>query len=145
MSGSVNLKKYKLVGLDTNIFIYYFERHKRFGPLCKIIFDLLSGNKLTVVTNLISLTELLSVPSLPDKIEGLKDLYLSTPNLKNLELDQSVALEAARIRRKYNFRLPDSIQLATALHSKTQAFITNDRRLKRFKELPILLLSEIKP
>lgn len=144
MSGNVNLKRYKLVGLDTNIFVYYFERHPRFGPRTKTIFDLLSQNKLTAVTSLISLTELLSVPASATKIEGLKNLFLSTPNLNSIELNQIIALGAAKIRRDYSFRLPDSIQLATALHTKAQVFITNDRRLKRFKELSILLLSEIK-
>lgn len=33
-------------------------------------------------------------------------------------IDHNLALEAAEIRRGYGFRLPDAIQLATALSAK---------------------------
>lgn len=42
-----------------------------------------------------------------------------------------------------DFRLPDSIQLATAKLNKAKAFITNDERLKSFKELKVVLIKEI--
>ncbi|OGE64802.1 hypothetical protein A3I48_01575 [Candidatus Daviesbacteria bacterium RIFCSPLOWO2_02_FULL_36_7] len=58
------------------------------------------------------------------------------------QVDEKIAVESARIRRKYSFRLLDSIQLATALYAKAQAFITNDDRLKKFKELKVILLKE---
>ena len=63
------------------------------------------------------------------------------PNLNIIDVDYKIALEAARIKREYKFRLPDSIQLATALIGKAQAFVTNDQRLKKFQELPIVMLS----
>ncbi len=144
MSGNVNLKRYKSIGLDTNVFIYQFDKHPRFGPKTKRVFNLLANNKLRAVTNFITLTELLSVKATPKKIEGLKNLFLNTPNLKIFEVDLAISLESARLRRKYAFRLPDSIQLATALYSKAQAFLTNDQGLKRFKELPVLLLDNMK-
>ena len=64
-----------------------------------------------------------------------------TNDLRHLQRSE-IGEVAAEVRREYGFRLPDSIQLATALHSKSQAFVTNDRRLKKFKELPAILLSE---
>src|SRR5207248_6090877 len=48
------------------------------------------------------------------------------------------------LRRAYGFRIPDAIQLATCLYQKVDLFITNDRRLKTYKEIPIILLSESK-
>ena len=144
MSGKLNIKKSSLVALDTNIFIYQFEKHPRFGPKTNAIFSLLSENQLRAVTNIVSLIELLSLSAPKEKIAGLHDLYERTPNLETVEVGQSVGLETARIRRKYCFRLPDSIQLATALISKADLFITNDKRLKKFKELKAALLTELK-
>ena len=86
---------------------------------------------------------MLSYKANEEAIERLKSDFLSTPNLTIVQVDMKISEDAARIRRKYGFRLPDAIQLATALDYKAQTFITNDKRLKVFKELPITLLTEI--
>lgn len=72
------------------------------------------------------------------------EAIFSLPNLTILEVNKNIAVEAARIRREYRFTLADSVQLATALYAKAKAFITNDERLKKFKELKVILLSELK-
>ena len=132
----------KLIGLDTNIFIYYFAENKEFGSLAKTIFEALSEKKTQAVTSIITLTELLSLPASEKEVEALKTNFLETPNLNTLDINQAISIEAARIRRTYGFRIPDSIQLATCLHLKADIFITNDERLKSFKELPIILINK---
>ena len=67
-------------------------------------------------------------------------LFLETPNLKIKNLDSEIAIEAARIRRKYGFQTPDAIELATAVVAKADAFITNDKRLMKFNEIKVKLL-----
>ena len=68
---------------------------------------------------------------------------LDIPNLEFISIDHRLALEASRIRRKYGFRLPDSIYLATAIFGKADAFVTNEEKLKKFKDLKIILLKDI--
>ena len=138
------LNKLKLVGLDTNIFIYYFEQNSEFGQSTKKIFDLLSTNSLNTVTSVISLMEILS-PDFLSKVAAreTEKKFFDIPNLKVLNVDRTITVEAARIRREYGFRLPDSIQLATALFGKANALITNDERLKKFKELKVINLKDI--
>lgn len=138
----MNWKKFRQVGLDSNIFSYQFHQHPVFGPISKQIFDLLSTDKLKAVTSFITLTEILSVKASPAKIKELEKLFLDTPNLSTFEVNQEIAVNAAKIRRKYGFRLPDAIQLATAKLNKAKAFISNDERLKRFKELNVILINE---
>mgnify|MGYP001592427599 FL=1 len=138
----MNWKKFRQVGLDSNIFSYQFHQHPVFGPISKQIFDLLSTDKLKAVTSFITLTEILSVKASPAKIKELEKLFLDTPNLNTFEVNQEIAVNAAKIRRKYGFRLPDAIQLATAKLNKAKAFISNDERLKRFKELNVILINE---
>lgn len=139
----VKLSRYKTIGLDTNIFIYYFQKNPQFGPTVKDIFRYFSSSKLGVVTSSISLTEVLSMKGSPVLINLLQEEFLSIPFLSVIAVDNKIAIEAARLRRHYNFSLPDSIQLATTIHAKAKAFMTNDDRLKKFKELKVILLREL--
>lgn len=142
-SWKMNLKKFKLIGLDTNIFSYHFHNHPQFVKFTNIIFNYLNQDQLKGITSVITLTELLSVNVNLAKIKILQQAFQTTPNLTVLDVAQEIALEAAKIRRKYGFRTPDAIQLATAKLSRAKAYITNDQRLKSYPGLKIILLSEI--
>lgn len=131
-----------VVGLDSNIFIYHFQRHPEFGPVAKKVIKAIAKKQDQGVTSIISLLELLSLDDDDVLINSLKMSYLGLSNIKTLNVDQEISLEAARIRRTYRFRTSDSIQLATALIYKADKFITNDQKLKKFTELKIELLSE---
>lgn len=139
MSGIANIK---FVGLDSNIFIYQFEANSEFLHITNKIFDRLFKNKLKAATSIISLIESLSYPSPETVLDQIKEGF-TMPNLTVLEINMKIGLEAARIRREYGLRLGDAVQLATALSAKTQVFITNDDRLKKFKELKVILLGEL--
>lgn len=134
--------KDRLIGLDTNIFVYYFGENIEFGPQAKAIFESLSEKKSRGVTSIITLIELLSLPASEKDVEALKMHFLETPNLIICDVSQTIGIDAARIRRKYGFRIPDSIQLATCLYQDADIFITNDQRLKSFKEIPLMLLNK---
>jgi len=140
----MNLKKFKLIGLDTNIFSYHFHNHPQFVRFTNTIFNCFNKDQLKGITSVITLTELFSVNVSPSKIKILQQAFQTTPNLTVLEVNQEIAIEAAKIRRKYGFRTPDAIQLATAKLNRAKAFVTNDQRLKSFKGLKIILLPEIK-
>lgn len=140
MSGIKNLKK---IALDSNIFIYNLEQNDRYSQYTDILFQDLFSKKRRAVTSIISLIEMLSYPNTGEIAKQIADDFYSITNLNIYEVDQNIAMEAAKIRRGYKFRLPDSIQLATALISKAQVFISNDINLKKFKELQVILLQEI--
>lgn len=139
-----DLGKYNKVGIDSNVFIYYFEGHPLLGPLTLPLFATLEEGKIKATTSTVTLTEVLGFRDLTLNVDWLADKLLSTPNLTMLEVSNGIALEAAKIRREYKFRTPDAIQLATALIYKAQAFVTNDEGFKRFKEIEIVLLTEVK-
>ena len=132
-----------VIGLDTNLFIYFLEGNPQFGLAAKKVLKSLTKSGNRGVTSIVSLLELLSVDKNEAEIDNLEGLYLEIPHLTTLDVDQTIALEAARIRRVYGFRTSDAIQLATALTSKASKFITNDERLYSFKEIQIQLLSEL--
>lgn len=134
---------HKRVALDSNLFIYYFEDNPEFAPTIKKIFDKIINGSISAITSVISITETLSYPSPEKVIDGITETFLNFPNIIIMDIDQQIAFEAASIRRKYSFRLPDSIQLATAKLNKAQVFISNDQRLKQFKELKVILLTDV--
>lgn len=72
-----------------------------------------------------------------------KNLLLQTNNLTTHEIDAQIANEAAVLRAKYGLRTPDSIQVATAIISGCDAFLTNDLKIKVVTEIKILVLDEL--
>ncbi|KKQ36946.1 MAG: PilT protein-like protein [Candidatus Levybacteria bacterium GW2011_GWC2_37_7] len=140
MSGIVNNN---LVALDSNIFIYNLEGNSEFVKFTDSIFKKLLANKLKAVTSIVSLIEILSFQKTSNVAKQLTEDLFSTPNLEVFDVNQEIAVEAAKIRREYGFRLPDAIQLATAKCAKTEIFITNDQKLKKFKLLKVILLKEV--
>lgn len=77
-------------------------------------------------------------------IKSLEQELWAIPNFQIIEVNREIAVHAAYLRRKHNPQLADAIQLATAIQAKAQAFITNDRRLKKIKEIKVLVLDEFK-
>ena len=137
------IRKFKQVCLDSNLFIYHFEENSEFVSATSFIFDSLSEGTLKASTSIISLIEVLSYPLPPAVLREIKESFQSLPNLTVYNVESDIAGEAARIRREYGFRLPDAIQLATAVTAKADVFITNDQKLKQFKQLKVLLLSSV--
>lgn len=138
--------KYQTIAIDTNIFLYFFNQNPEFGDKTIPIFELLIEGKIgTAVTSIITLGKVLA--SNKFDAEALKDIEFhikKIPNLDLIDVTEDIIKIAAGIKRSYKFKLPDCIQLATAVFSKSRVFITNDSRLKRFKEVKVLLLQEIK-
>jgi len=128
---------------NSNIFIYNLEGNSEFVKFTDSIFKKLLANKLKAVTSIVSLIEILSFQKTSNVAKQLTEDLFSTPNLEVFDVNQEIAVEAAKIRREYGFRLPDAIQLATAKCAKTEIFITNDQKLKKFKLLKVILLKEV--
>ena len=137
------LNNYQQVAVDTNIFIYYFQKHPQFGLVSKELLLILVKNGSQIITSVISLIELLSFKTTKQEITTLEHELTHIAKLEMIEVSLEITKEAASIRREYGFRLPDSIQLATAIKAKASIFITNDQRLKQFKSLKVLLISDI--
>jgi len=135
-----DLSKFKRVGIDTNFFIYYFQKHPRFGPIVKDALNLFSEHQTILITSFLTLTELLSFKASETLIARLERDIILLANLQLVEVSNEIAKEAAKITRKFRLNLVDAIQLATAMKNNAEVFITNDKKLQRFKKLQIVLL-----
>ena len=136
----INLAGIKRVAIDTNIFIYHFQNVAPFKTKTDLVFEALISGRLKGITSILAKSELLSYKRPPKVISALKEQFESTPSLTVYEVDDAIAMKAAELRRKYSFRLPDAIQLATAIIAKAGAFLTNDGRLKKCKEIKVIVI-----
>lgn len=138
--------KNKIVGLDTMVFIYHFENNQKYSSLTFSILDSLEKGKFKGITSTLTLLEILVKPKKANNQfinERYKLILQNFPNLEIKSLDEEIAEIAASIRGKYNINTPDAIQIATALHSKADVFITNDFQLQKIPEIKISLLENM--
>jgi predicted nucleic acid-binding protein len=135
-----------LIGLDTAPIIYFVEANPKYDAIVTEIFQQINDSKIIGLTSVISLTEVLVHP-IRQKNYLLKkkynDIFQNSPNFYTKPIIVSVAQIAAELRAKYNLRTPDSLQIATALENNCDAFLCNDKDLKRVTELQILILDEL--
>ncbi|MBI5789746.1 MAG: PIN domain-containing protein [Candidatus Schekmanbacteria bacterium] len=138
------LVKYRVIAIDTSLFIYYIEEDERYINAADTLFNLIAEGSLNAVTSLITLIEVLVQPikhGNKDLEEKYRKLLLYSNNLEIENMNLDIAERTAELRAKYNIRVPDAIQLATALVRRAEVFITNDVRLGNiFQEIPIIVL-----
>jgi predicted nucleic acid-binding protein len=74
--------------------------------------------------------------------EALAERYrralTSNPGWTLREIDADIAVLAARLRIQHRLKLPDSIQLAVAIHEGCHALATHDRDFGELTGLPVL-------
>lgn len=130
--------------LDTAPVIYFIERNPHFVNLVEPIFEKLEVD-ITAVVSPITLAECLIHPlrlGLADLEQAFVDV-LQQEEVIFVNINSPIAQEAARIRVLYNLQLPDALQLAIAISTNCEAFLTNDEAFKRVEELRVLVVNEL--
>lgn len=133
----------RIVGLDTTALIYFVEANAAYGPSVRPFFAALRSGRLSVVTSVVTLLEVLVQPLRGGDValaSRYRDASHRTPGLTKASVTDRVADEAARLRASYNLQTADAIQVATALDAGATAILTNDVRLSRVTELEVLVL-----
>lgn len=142
------LASHATVGLDTPVFIYYFEDAATYANLAEEAFQQIISGSMRGVTSVVTLTEALTRPIRLSR-RDLADVYVSVlrlmPNLSTLPITTRTAEMAAHLRATYRLRTPDALQVAASLGAGATAFITNDRRLRQVRELEVIVLDDLLP
>jgi predicted nucleic acid-binding protein len=63
--------------------------------------------------------------------------------VSKLGLDLESAERAARLRATHRLKTPDALQVAVASQAGCEAFLTNDRALRRVTEINVLVLADL--
>jgi predicted nucleic acid-binding protein len=140
------LEKHKIIGLDTAPFIYFIEDVVPYADLLDPVFNLLESHALRAVTSTLTIAEILTKPfadknfSLADEIKFAINSFAS---LSIVSVDEKLAEAAALLRARYTIRLPDALQVATAIQGEATLFLTNDKRVKKVDAVQVLVLSEL--
>ena len=146
MKVSAALQGVALLFLDTAPVIYLVEKNPDYLAMVSEIFRRIDDGQVGAVTSPVTLAECLVHPfrlGLSQLRQDFIDVVAHGAGTTFVNLDQSIGETAGKLRAQYNLRLPDSLQIATAITSGCQAFLTNDSQLKRVTELQMLVLDDL--
>lgn len=132
--------------LDTAPVIHLVEAHIDFGARSREVFVYMDESGIQGITSPVTLAECLILPirlQQPFIQSNFQDLLLSSDGIALINIDATIGAQAAELRVRYGFKLPDALQVATALLSHCEVFLTNDRMLTRVTELQILVLADL--
>ncbi len=132
-----------IIGLDTSIFIYLLEKHPTFFRVSKRLLKRIENGQIQGVFSSIGLIEILTGPKQTGKFDlaiEYRELITTFPHLTIVGMNERIVDIASDLRAKYKIHTPDAIHLATAIDARAKTFITNDKTLKRVKEIRVRLL-----
>lgn len=132
--------------MDSAPLIYYVEEHPTYLAKMDVVIAEVEQRPLMALSSVITLTEILTRPlKEQNKLleQEYRDILLNSDTFNLLVVSSQIADSAADLRSRYNLRTPDALHVASALDANCDAFLTNDRGLKRIKEIKILVLDEL--
>lgn len=136
---------YNKVFLDTAPLIYFLDSDVNFGAKAKAVFEEILSNGKTISSSVITCTEYLVYPFRTGNQEKV-DVFFEFTEACEIELvpiTVEIAQKAAEIRARFkDFKAMDSLQLAAAIISGCDLFLTNDNQLKQFDELKCISLEQ---
>lgn len=140
------LQSVERIYVESAPLIYYVEENPTYIDRMDVVIDIMLRNAIQGVCSVLILTEVLPIPLRTGRkalVQEYQNILLNSREFVCLEINRQIAELAANIRAQYNVRTPDSLHLATAIHTNCDAFLTNDLGLKRITELRILVLDEL--
>jgi predicted nucleic acid-binding protein len=139
------LRSHTRIGLDTPVFIYHIQESSPFSSAASLVLEQLTQRSVSGVTSVLTLTELLVRPYQMGR-RGLaihyEALVRAIPSLAVVDTDARIARQAAVLRATHRLRTADAVQVASSLEHGATAFVTNDVRLRRISEIPVIVLAD---
>lgn len=136
----------KVIYLDTAPLIYFIEGHSTYQSVLTSLFDFNDKGSFSFVTSTVTLLEVLVKPLREGQTAVAKqyrDILINAQGIEIIDINSTIAEQAALLRAKYNVRTPDAIQLATSIEAGADYFLTNDNRLKAISEAAVITVSEL--
>lgn len=137
---------YNKIFLDTNPIIYFLEDSKPYSTKVKAFLSDCLLNNCEFYTSTITDAEFMVKPYSENKLADIETYneFLGSLNVLKCYITESIASRAAQLRALYtNIKLADALQLAAAIESGCDAFLTNDRQMKQVKQANVLLLDDL--
>jgi len=132
--------------IETAPLIYYVEAHPTYIERMDTVIKAIDDGAIKAYSSVITLTEVLSHPIKRGNQElerKYRDILVNGGGYQLMGINLPIAELAASLRARYNLRTPDALHLASAIHYRSDAFLTNDMGIKRVTEITILILDEL--
>lgn len=143
--GRVSSQLGQRVYLDTNIVIYAVEGFVDFADQIRALLEAMDNGEIVAVTSELTLAETLVKP-IKDQNTAIQLAYraflMPTAALEIIPISGEILEDAAQLRATTKLKLPDAIQLATALRERCNSFLTNDDGFRSLNLPVIKILSE---
>lgn len=127
--------------VDTAPIIYFLEDHRTLAPRYSKVFERAAERDVEIVISAITVAEVLSGPAAAGNellLEKYRAALTRGVGWRVIDVSEALAVAAARFRATYRLKLPDAIQLATAVSVGAYALVTHDRDFKSVKDVRIL-------
>jgi predicted nucleic acid-binding protein len=132
------LSKGALLLVDSAPIIYVLEANARFADRYLALFQRHASGEIALAVTTVTIAEVLTGP-LKAGEEALAKRYRALLEAwQVVELTADIAESAARLRGKYNLKLPDAIQAASTLAINAEALVTHDRDFSKVRGLRVL-------
>ena len=118
---------------DTNALIYLLEGVPPYHSWVDRLFSDMEQEGRQVVLSVVTEAELLVRPLRDNDLGKIAKIQVTTdaPNVSVVATSRKIAREAAAIRADIDINLPDAIIVATAIASRCDALVGNDRDCAR--------------
>jgi predicted nucleic acid-binding protein len=125
--------------VDTAPWIYLLEDHAEFAPRFVGLFEAADRGQIQLALSTVTLAEVLTGPFKAGQTALAKRYETAMGTYQVVPLSAAVASLAAQLRVQYRLKLPDAVQLASALQIGAAALVTHDRDFSAVQGLPVLM------
>lgn len=124
--------------VDTAPIVYVLEEHPRLARRFRPLFDLQAAGEILFAVTTTTIAEVLTGPLAAGE-EALAKRYRAVmESWRVVDLTADLAESAARFRAALKLKLPDAIQVASAIAVNADALVTHDRDFSRVKTLTVM-------
>lgn len=127
-----------LLLVDSAPIIFTLEANEHFAAQFAPLFQRHADGELELAITTVTIAEVLTGPLRAGE-EALAKRYRNVlESWQVVDLSSDIAESAARLRGKYGLKLPDAIQLASALAINADALVTHDRDFAGVRGMRVL-------
>lgn len=135
---------YKKVFFDSAPIIYFLDKNEKYY---QTVSSWMKDHAASIfASSPVTVMEYLTYPycqNQPERIEAF-DSFLSEFEIELSSIDEAIGKAAAQIRAEHSaFKAMDALQLATACETGCDVFLTNDKQLKQFDGIKIIVIDEL--
>ncbi len=127
-----------LLLVDSAPLIYHLENNALFASRFEGLFLAAEVGDVRIALSTISLAEVLTGPFKSGREALATKIQRALYEFQVVPLSEAIAVQAARLRARYKLRLPDAVQLATALEINAHALVTHDRDFSAVQDILVL-------